>query len=258
MACALLIKPHDIGPVWLYFVLAGGLYRKRALQVLAFTVALGVPTVLCVTYFSPHWISELHYLLSVAGQRGGVNDPGPASTGDHGLAMMTNLQTALTVIWDNPRFYNPVTWLVAAPMLAIWLIKVARSQVSPLQTWLALASITPMLLVGMYHRQHDALLMLLAVPACAMLKSRAGSTGKLAVAFTITAFVFTGNILWTILFSLVDKLRVPFTPLSERILIAVISIPIPVVLLVMTVFYLRTFLRLPNKTAPLEMDGTAL
>jgi hypothetical protein len=100
--------------------------------------------------------------------------------------------------------------------------------------------------------------MLLAVPACAMLKSRAGSTGKLAVAFTITAFVFTGNILWTILFSLVDKLRVPFTPLSERILIAVISIPIPVVLLVMTVFYLRTFLRLPNKTAPLEMDGTAL
>src|ERR1035438_8124947 len=42
MAVSLAIKPHDAGLVWLYFVLAGGVYRRRALQALAVTLALGL------------------------------------------------------------------------------------------------------------------------------------------------------------------------------------------------------------------------
>src|ERR1019366_4930389 len=34
LAVSLAIKPHDAGLVWLYFLLAGGTYRKRALQTL--------------------------------------------------------------------------------------------------------------------------------------------------------------------------------------------------------------------------------
>jgi len=32
LAISLAIKPHDSGLVWLYFLLAGGIYRRRALQ----------------------------------------------------------------------------------------------------------------------------------------------------------------------------------------------------------------------------------
>ena len=32
LATSLVIKPHDAGLVWLYFLLAGGVYRKRAIQ----------------------------------------------------------------------------------------------------------------------------------------------------------------------------------------------------------------------------------
>ena len=34
LAISLMLKPHDAGLVWLYFLLAGGIYRKRALQAL--------------------------------------------------------------------------------------------------------------------------------------------------------------------------------------------------------------------------------
>ncbi len=38
-AAGLLLKPHSAGPIWLYFMLAGGVYRKRALQTLMVVAA---------------------------------------------------------------------------------------------------------------------------------------------------------------------------------------------------------------------------
>ena len=52
LAFSLLLKPHDAGLVWLYFLLAGGMYRKRALQTLAVVVVLAIPAVLWVSQVS--------------------------------------------------------------------------------------------------------------------------------------------------------------------------------------------------------------
>jgi len=249
MALSLLIKPHDLGPVWLYLLLAGGAYRKRAIQSLAFTIVLGLPAVLYVAHFSPHWLRELHDLLAVAAHHGNVNDPGPASSGDHGLAMMTSLQTALSLIKDDPRFYNPVTYLVCAPLLLVWLVRVLRARVSPLLTWLALACIAPLSLLVVYHRQHDALLLLLAVPACAMLSLRASSAGRAAVAVTTAAFLITGNLLWVIVFGIAERMKAQLTGSAANIFLAIVSIPVPLVLLLMTVFYLTLFARGPAEPA---------
>ena len=49
LAVGLALKPHDTGLVWLYFLLAGGIYRKRALQALAVFAALSLPVILWVT-----------------------------------------------------------------------------------------------------------------------------------------------------------------------------------------------------------------
>jgi len=46
MAVSLAIKPHDTGLIWLYLLLAGGVYRKRALQTLAVSVLLALPAIL--------------------------------------------------------------------------------------------------------------------------------------------------------------------------------------------------------------------
>lgn len=46
LAVSLAIKPHDAGLVWLYFLFAGGVHRKRALQTLLVTTVLGVLAIL--------------------------------------------------------------------------------------------------------------------------------------------------------------------------------------------------------------------
>lgn len=43
LAVSLTIKPQETGLVWLYFLLAGGVYRKRALQSLLVTIAVSLP-----------------------------------------------------------------------------------------------------------------------------------------------------------------------------------------------------------------------
>ena len=64
MAVSLAMKPHDAGLIWLYFFLAGGVLRKRALQTLAVTAVLAVPAILWISHVAPHWPSELHANLA--------------------------------------------------------------------------------------------------------------------------------------------------------------------------------------------------
>lgn len=59
LAASLMIRPHDSGLVWLYFLLPGGTYRKRALQTLAAILAVSLPTVLWVSSVAPYWAKEL-------------------------------------------------------------------------------------------------------------------------------------------------------------------------------------------------------
>ena len=83
LALGLAIKPHDAGLVWLYFLLAGGVYRKRALQTLAVAIAICLPAVLWVSRIAPNWLPELRANLHLIGGSGGLNDPGPAAIGFH-------------------------------------------------------------------------------------------------------------------------------------------------------------------------------
>ncbi len=257
LAVSLLVKPHDVGFVWLYFLLAGGVYRKRALQTLALVIALGLPTILCVTHFSPHWMPELRSTVSSAAAHGGPDDPGPASTGAHGLGMMINLQTALSYFRDDPHFYNSVTYLICGVLLMAWFAATARSRPSPVRTSLALAAIAPLSLLPVYHRQSDVLILLFAVPACAILWSERDLLGRLAFMLTAAGFVLTGDFAWVLLHGIIGYLPVPGSQLSGKILVAVQLMPIPLILLAMTIFYLWVYVRRAHKSAPPEKHKPA-
>jgi hypothetical protein len=99
LAICLAIKPHDAGLVWLYFLLAGGVYRKRALQTLLVTVVLCLPVVLWVSHAVPNWLPELRLNLQASSARGGLNDPGPAAIGFHHPDPIIDLQAAVERFW---------------------------------------------------------------------------------------------------------------------------------------------------------------
>jgi hypothetical protein len=248
LAVSLAVKPQDSGLVWLYFLLAGGVYRKRALQTLVAAVAFCLPSVLWVWHVAPQWIQELHSNILAFSAHGGINDPGPASSGAHGLAMVINLQEVISVFRDDPRIYNLASYLICAPLLLVWMFATLRFRPSPRRTWLALAVIAPLTMLPFYHRQYDAKLLLLAVPACAMLWAEGGLIGRLALLVTAAGFVFNGDIFMAIVISLTSHL--PTTGLSGQIQAVALVFPAPLILLVMSVFYLWVYVRSCSVHAP--------
>ena len=258
LAMSLTIKPQDVGLIWLYFLLAGGVYRKIALQTLLATVALSLPGVLWVWCVAPHWMQEWHSNILAFSAHGGLSDPSLASKGGHALGMMVNLQTLFSVFWDDPRIYNPVTYLICGPLLLVWAIVTLRSRCSPARAWLALAAMAALSMLPIYHRQQDTKLLLLTVPACVMLWAEGGPIGWFAVVVNTTGLVLTGDLVWIILFSLFSRLHLSTAGMAERLLTAAQVFATPIILLVMGIFYLWMYVRRispDNGRGPNQSEG---
>jgi hypothetical protein len=242
LAASLALKPQVAGLVWLYFLLAGGVYRRRALQTLLATIAISLPGVMWVWMTAPHWMQEMQAnILAYSGQ-GSLNDPRLASMGPEGVI---NLQSVLSLLWNDPRFYNLASYLICVSLLFVWALVTLRSR--PLskgawskQTWLALAVVVPLTLLPVYHRQIDAKLLLLTVPACVMLWAEGGRIGKFAVLVNAAGLVVTGDLTWVIFLGVIHRLHLSAVGLSwhiEKIL------PVPPILLAMSIFYLWVYAR---------------
>jgi hypothetical protein len=243
LAITLAVKPHDTGFVWLYFLLAGGLYRRRALQTLLATVAFSLPGVVWAFIVSPHWLEEMRTNLAAYSAHGGTNDPSLASGGAHGLGMVVSLQGIFSFFRDDPHFYNPASYLVFGLLLLVWVFVTLRSRATPANLWLALAAISALSMLPVYHRQYDTKLLLLAVPACALLLVERGLTGWLALLVTAASFVLNGDLPWVLFFALIKMLHVSTAGVTGQILIAIQVFAAPLILLVMGMFYLWVYLR---------------
>ena len=243
LAISLVIKPHDAGLVWLFFLLAGGLYRRRALQTLVVAVALSLPAVIWISHVSPHWLQELHSNLVTLSARGNLNDPGPASLTARTPNMMISLQTIFSVIRDEPSFYNPATYLVCAALLVPWALKVFRTRPSPEQAWLAIAAVVPLTMLVTYHRPYDAKLILLAIPACAMLWAKGGQIAQWAFAFTTAGVISTADFPLGIIVVLSGNLHLSPVGFAGKALTIFLARPVPLALLAMASFYLVVYLR---------------
>jgi uncharacterized membrane protein len=252
LALSLAIKPHDAGLVWLYFLLAGGVYRKRALQTLFITVVLGLSAFLWVSHVAPHWIQDWHSNLETISAHGGLNDPSLYSVTGRTGGMVIDLQSAISVFRDDPRIYDPVSYLVCGALLLAWSVLTLKSRFPQRRAWLALAAIVPLTMLASYHRPYDAKLLLLAVPACAMLWAEGGRIGRLALLMTTAGIVATADIPLIILLILTGNLHISTAGLSGQILIAVLMRPVPLILLAMSIFYLYVYLRSgqPQGSAP--------
>ena len=241
LALSLAFKPHDAGFVWLYLLLAGGALRKRALQVLVLAIAISVPAILWVSHVAPHWMQELQSNLAATSSRGDLNDPGPSSMGAHTLGMVVSLQTILSEFRDDPGFYNPAAYLIIGPLMLIWAAVTLRSRFSTDKMWIALAAISALSLLPVYHRIYDAKLLLLSIPACAMLWAEGGLIGWLSVGITTLAIVFTSDLPWVIFSMILSQLRPTIPWLSDSVLNALVVFPAPTALLAMSIMYLWVY-----------------
>jgi hypothetical protein len=252
MAASLAMKPHDAGLVWLYFLLVGGSFRKRAGQTLVMNVLLGAASILWVSLVAPHWFTELRSVMAMYASHGGANDPGilgdpKSSFRSFGLAvypgMVCDLQSIAALFRDDPRFYNPFTYFFCAPFLATWIVATWRSSFSRDTCYLALAAIVPFTLLVTYHRTTDTKLLLLVIPACALLWSEGGAMKWLALAVTGAGIFITGDISLVVLGIRAGVPDWANAEVSRKALLVLEYRPVPLVLLAMGFFYLWAYVR---------------
>ena len=243
LAVSLALKPHDAGLVWLYFVLAGGSLRKRALQSFGVVVALMLPAVLWNSHIAPQWPKELRANLGALSAHGSVNDPGPQSLTFRSADDVISLQSTFSLIQDDPRFYNSASYLTCGLLLFAGAVRALRSRLTKRNAWLALAAIAPLSMLPVYHRAYDAKLLLLAVPACALLWREGGRLKWVAGVLTTLAIISISDVPATFLLSAMEGMKVGTGTVWGRLLVAVVFHPAPLVLLATGVFYLWAYFR---------------
>ena len=191
---SLALKPHTGALVWLYFFLTRR-YRASAVKTAAVTVAICMVAVLWVSFMpaSIHWVHELRENLKATELHGALSDPGPL---DIEAYWITTLQTVFSVIRDNKAFYNTVSWTLSTALLLMWFAAIRRSPQSRERDMFAIACITCLSMLPIYHRAYDTKLLLLCFPAIAIVLREALERWSLA---TRHAAEQRNAILWTIL-----------------------------------------------------------
>ncbi len=263
LAASLVIKPHDAGFVWLYFLLAGGALRKRALQTLVVAAILALCAALWIAPSSPHWMHELQRNIAAASAPGAVNDPGLSGASMKSPGPIISLQATFSVLWENPHFFNSVSYLIGGLLILMWIIKALGAPVSPERTRFALAAISVLTLLPVYHRPDDAALLLLAIPACATLWAVKGPMRKPALVLTSAGIFFASDIPLALLGICAKKLSLPASSLADKLVTIFLLRPTPLVLLAVGCFYLWVFIRyspeqptLPGEKGPGHAQAT--
>ncbi|HTB96285.1 MAG TPA: hypothetical protein VK716_04705 [Terracidiphilus sp.] len=247
LTVSLAFKPHDVGLIWLYFLLAGGALRKRSLQTFAAIAVVSILGGLWAFHLNPHWPNEFSANLSVFSVRGGMNDP----SAGHGTLVLTNLQAVTSFFWPDPHTYNLAAYLIFLPFLLVWMVVALRKPATQENSWFALAAVACFSLLPIYHRQYDAKLLILAIPGCALLWSRRGSIGWLALIVVWVAFILNGDLPWVLFLTAVNHFGLPTTGFWGRCVTAVWDFSVPLSLLAVGSVFLWAY----AKSARVEDTG---
>jgi len=243
LAISLCLKPHDAGFVWLFLLLSGGILRTRALQTLLVVAVISLPAILWVNHVAPDWRQEMSTNIATISLPGGVNDPGPTSFTNQITTSAINLQTLFAVFLNKPAFYNSATYIFALLVLLFFVRAAVRNRNLGTYGWLGIAAISAFAMLPVYHRHHDARLLLLAVPGCAVLWAKGRLQGRIASLLALLAIAATGDIPRAILEHLEEGHIFSNANFSGKLQMAVFTRPAPLALVMMTVFFLWQYSR---------------
>jgi hypothetical protein len=181
------VKPQIGGLLAIYF-LAQKPYRRYAAIALtgAFTLLVCAGLSLRLHPQSANWSSTLRANLAATLGPGGSADPRQANqeaVGD------TNLQTLTSIFFVEARTFNLVAYAIFLGLLTAWIMVVPWSNVSLETHFLALAALSILSILPMYHRFYDTRLLLLTVPAVAVIFQKRRILGGLIAVLTVLAVI---------------------------------------------------------------------
>ncbi|HZB87371.1 MAG TPA: glycosyltransferase 87 family protein [Terracidiphilus sp.] len=237
LTAALMLKPHDLWLIWGFLLLSNRSSRRHALRVLAVVLALSAVAASWVWLVAPHWTEELHKNLLV------VSGPAALAVGALTAGMIVDLQSAFSVFMENTRLVDAASYLLGGGLIAVWarlVVKAPRTRTGDALALAAAAVLTPL---PNYHRVWDLSLLLLSVPAAALLWQRGGAARWLSGLLNGAAVLLTSPFVLTALVSFAERLRLTTATLSNKLLMLMLERPIPLVLLALSGLYLWALAR---------------
>jgi hypothetical protein len=235
MAVSLAVKPHDSAFIWLYLFLLGGQIRKQAIQSMLVVGIFAVLAVVWMSQVAPHWFSETITNLADYSSQNSYNDPAGSTA-----SMMVNLQPVLATFHNDPRFYNLSTYAICAPLFILLALVAIRGNQTPTRIWLGLAAMATLSLLPIYHRPHDAKILLLTLPACAALWAKGGRIAWAAISFTAAGILITSDLPLGAL-AMVNSSLEWKSGLANHLLFLALSRPAGLVILAMGIFYVGVY-----------------
>lgn len=238
MTLALAIKPHDTWLLWMGLLLFGASCRRKALWVFLFTLLIGTLGSLWTWMTSPSWPEDLRSNLAVVSGPAGRDYPGPSAIDRNGVGVVVDLRAFFSILRDDARFFTPAAYLLAGCLIAIWAWLLFKAPKNRSTAAIAVAAAAPLMLLCGYHRVWDEGLLLLTVPAAAMLWKRAGIARWLSVGASCAACFASSPFLLLALMSHASSFRAQAITTNGKLLFMVFERPVPLVLLALAVLYL--------------------
>jgi hypothetical protein len=125
----------------------------------------------------------------------------------------------------------------------VWLVATVRARGDERCGHFGLAAIIPLSLLITYHRVYDAKLLLLTIPAFAVLWAEGGVVKWLAFLIHGVTFLLCGDIILSLVLVVESKLHLVPTGGFGTFVTVLLERPIPLALLTMAIFYLIVYVR---------------
>ncbi len=241
---SLAVKPQIGGLIVLYFLAQRIHWRYAAVALTgALALLLSAGLILRLHPRSADWTSTLRANLSATLSPGGSADPRPANieaVGD------TNLQTLASIFFTDARMFNAVAYSIFGMLLAALIMAVLRANPGPDLHLFALAAVSVLSLLPVYHRFYDTRLLLLTIPAILIVFQKRRLLGALIAVLTILAVISVQYRVQVFLWQHAQWQRV----VQNKILLILLLRQQNLELLTLFCLYLVAIVSIPSSTAP--------
>ncbi len=183
LALSLSLKPQLGIMIVLYLVFKRIYWRQAALAIAGSIILLVIGG--CILQSRPvsaHWISDMSAQIIESQKPGLTNDPRPTNPGATGFA---NLQAVSSVFIADPITYNAVGYVIFLAAMALWVAAAIRRGSGQADHWLALAALSAISLLPIYHRDYDTRLLIIALPAVAIIFRQCRILGSVVIAVAL-------------------------------------------------------------------------
>lgn len=180
---SLAVKPQMGLMIVLYFVFSR-IYSRQAVCAITGSIVILLigGLILKSRPVSAQWTSALRTQIADSEKPGEVNDPRPAVKSS---IAFVNLQAITSVFVDEKKVYDALTYVIFLAGMVAWIAAIARSHSGSSGHWLALATLAALSLLPVYHRDYDTRMLILALPAVAIIFRQRRILGSIVIALTL-------------------------------------------------------------------------